>query len=155
MLKKGYGFANLEWNIPNDSTTKFSIASVTKQFTAAAILLLEERDELSTDDLVKKHLPEAPDSWNQITILHLITHTAGLHSYTDSDLLDFFKPLKKLVCTPENLMGLFANLPLEFEPGEKVAYSNSGYVVLGESSKKSAGNHTLTFFRRTSSNRWA
>jgi CubicO group peptidase (beta-lactamase class C family) len=68
LLSKGYGSANLEWNIPNSPTTKFRLGSVTKQFTAASILLLEERGKLKTDDPVKKFVPDAPAAWDKITI---------------------------------------------------------------------------------------
>ena len=75
LFSKGYGWADVEWNIPNSPTTRFQIASVTKQFTAAAILLLEERGKLKIDDLVKKYLPDAPASWDKITIYNLLTMT--------------------------------------------------------------------------------
>ncbi|MHB8217407.1 MAG: serine hydrolase domain-containing protein [Candidatus Sulfotelmatobacter sp.] len=78
LFSKSYGWADLEWNIPNSPTARFQIASVTKQFTAAAIFLLEERGKLRTDDLVKKYLPDAPASWNKITIYNLLTLTSGL-----------------------------------------------------------------------------
>jgi CubicO group peptidase (beta-lactamase class C family) len=78
LFSKSYGWADLEWNIPNSSTTRFQIASVTKQFTAASILLLEDRGKLKTDDLVKKYLPEAPASWHKITIYNLLTMTSGI-----------------------------------------------------------------------------
>src|SRR5215475_2616657 len=75
LLSKGYGFANLEWGIPNSPTTKFRLGSITKQFTAACILLLEERGKLKTDDLVNKYIPNAPRAWGKIAIFHLLTHT--------------------------------------------------------------------------------
>jgi CubicO group peptidase (beta-lactamase class C family) len=68
LLDKGYGYANLEWQVPNSPDTKFRLGSITKQFTAACILLLEERGKLKTDDLVKKYLPDAPAAWDHITI---------------------------------------------------------------------------------------
>ena len=68
LFSKGYGSANLEWNVPNSPDTKFRLGSVTKQFTAASILLLEERGKLSVKDPVKKHLPDAPAAWDKITI---------------------------------------------------------------------------------------
>ena len=71
MLDKGYGFANLEWNIPDSPKTKFRLGSITKQFTAASILLLEERGKLSVNDLVKKYMPDAPPTWDKITIYNL------------------------------------------------------------------------------------
>src|SRR5271154_3181795 len=78
LLDKGYGYANLEWQIPNAPEAKFRLGSVTKQFTAACILLLEERGKLKTDDLVKKYLPDAPASWDKITIYNLLTMTSGI-----------------------------------------------------------------------------
>src|SRR5229473_8283761 len=78
LFSKGYGAANLEWAIPNTPSTKFRLGSVTKQFTAASILLLEERGKLKVDDPVKKYLPAAPAAWNKMTIFHVLTHTAGI-----------------------------------------------------------------------------
>jgi|SRR5882762_10318059 len=78
LLSKSYGYADLVWNIPNSPTTRFQIASMTKQFTAASILLLEDRGKLKTDDLVKKYLPDAPVAWDKITIYNLLTHTSGI-----------------------------------------------------------------------------
>jgi hypothetical protein len=85
LFSKGYGSANLEWNIPNTPTTKFRLGSVTKQFTAAAILLLEERGKLKVEDPVKKHYPDAPAAWDKITLFHLLTHTSGIPNYTYPD----------------------------------------------------------------------
>src|SRR4051812_10000023 len=78
ILSKSYGMADLEWRVPNSPSTRFNIASMTKQFTAASILLLEDRGKLKTDDFVKKYLPDAPPSWDKITIYHLLTHTSGI-----------------------------------------------------------------------------
>src|SRR4026207_2317280 len=77
ILNKGYGSANLEWDIPNTPTTKFRLGSITKQFTAASILLLEERGKLKLDDPIKKFVPDAPGEWDRITIYNLLTHTSG------------------------------------------------------------------------------
>jgi CubicO group peptidase (beta-lactamase class C family) len=82
LFSKGYGFANLEWKIPNTPDTKFRLGSVTKQFTAASILLLEERGKLSITDPVKKYMPDAPAAWDKITIRHLLTHTSGIPNFT-------------------------------------------------------------------------
>src|SRR5438046_1298635 len=82
ILSKGYGVANLEWDIPNTPSTRFRLGSITKQFTAASILLLEERGKLKVDDLVKKYLPDAPAAWDKIIIVHLLTHTSGIPSFT-------------------------------------------------------------------------
>src|SRR5262245_33949170 len=78
IFSKSYGMADLEWSVPNSPTTRFNIASMTKQFTAAAILLLEDRGKLKTNDSVKKYLPDAPSAWDKITIYHLLTHTSGI-----------------------------------------------------------------------------
>jgi len=82
ILDKGYGFANLEWDIPNSPSTKFRLGSITKQFTAASILLLEERGKLSVSDPVKKYMPDAPAAWDKITIFNLLTHTSGIPNFT-------------------------------------------------------------------------
>lgn len=82
LFSKGYGSADLEWNIPNTPNTKFRLGSVPKQFTAASILLLEERGKLSINDPVKKYLPDAPAAWDKMTIYHVLTHTAGIPNFT-------------------------------------------------------------------------
>ena len=83
LYSKGYGSANLEWDVPNSPNTKFRLGSVTKQFTAASILLLEERGKLSVSDPVKKYMPDAPAAWDKITIFHLLTHTSGIPNFTE------------------------------------------------------------------------
>src|ERR1700730_6447271 len=82
LLDKGYGSANLEWDVPNSPSTKFRLGSLTKQFTAASILLLEERGKLNVDDPLKKYLPDSPAAWEKITIFHLLTHTSGIPNFT-------------------------------------------------------------------------
>src|SRR5450755_2352332 len=78
LFSKSYGWADAEWNIPNSSTSRFNIASVTKQFTAASILVLEERGKLKTEDPIKQYLPDAPAAWDKITIFNLLTMTSGI-----------------------------------------------------------------------------
>ncbi len=136
LFSKGYGSANLEWNIPNDSTTKFRLGSVTKQFTAASILLLEDRGKLKVDDPVKKYLPNAPAAWDKVTIYHLLTHTSGIPSFTE---FPDYAPTEAIPTTPEKLVARFRNKPLEFQPGDKFKYSNSGYVLLGYLIEKVSG----------------
>jgi CubicO group peptidase (beta-lactamase class C family) len=82
VLDKSYGFANVEWQVPNTPESKFRLGSITKQFTAASILLLEQQGKLSTDDLVKKYMPDAPAAWDKITIYQVLTHTSGIPSFT-------------------------------------------------------------------------
>jgi CubicO group peptidase (beta-lactamase class C family) len=81
LLDKGFGSANLEWDVPNTPTTKFRLGSLTKQFTAASILLLEERGRLKVDDPVKKYLPDAPAAWDRITIFHSLLHSLGFPNF--------------------------------------------------------------------------
>jgi len=82
VFSKGYGSANLEWDVPNSPATKFRLGSITKQFTAASILLLEERGKLNVNDPVKKYMPDAPAAWDKITIFHVLTHTSGIPNFT-------------------------------------------------------------------------
>ncbi len=144
LLSKGYGSANLEWNIPNSPSTKFRLGSVTKQFTAASILLLEERGKLKTDDLVKKWMPDAPAAWDKITIFHLLTHTSGIPSFTG---FPDYASLEPFATTPEKLVARFRDKPLEFEPGEKWNYSNSGYALLGYLIEKASGESYEKFLQ--------
>jgi CubicO group peptidase (beta-lactamase class C family) len=136
LLSKGYGSANLEWNIPNTSLTKFRLGSITKQFTAASILLLEERGKLKVEDPIKKYLPDAPAAWDKMTVFHVLTHTAGIPSYTNSP---EYPKLEPFPITPAQIVALFRDKPLDFTPGERMQYSNSGYVLLGYLIEKISG----------------
>lgn len=142
VFEKSYGDANLEWNIPDDSSTKFRIGSMTKQFTAASILLLEERGKLSTDDYVKKYMPDAPASWEKITIYNLLTHTSGIPSFTS---FPDYHASEATPATPKSLVDRFRDKPLDFQPGEKWSYSNSGYVLLGYLLEKISGQSYSNF----------
>ena len=126
LLSKGYGSANLEWNISNTPDTKYRLGSITKQFTAAAVLLLEERGKLKIEDPIKNYLPDSPPAWDKITIYHVLTHTSGIPSFTASP--EYLK-LRLFPHTSAQLVALFRDKPLEFTPGEKMNYSNSGYVL--------------------------
>lgn len=135
VLNKSYGWADAEWSIPNSPSTRFAIASITKEFTAASILLLEERGKLKTDDLVKKYLPDVPASWDKITIYHLLTHTSGI---PDAGVEYDSGPPEKMVLHDK---------PLEFQPGENWKYSNMGYVVLGYVLERLSGQTYEEFVR--------
>jgi len=144
LLDKGYGFANLEWNIPDSPKTKFRLGSITKQFTAASILLLEERGKLKVDDPVKKYMPDAPAVWDRITIFNLLTHTSGIPNFTSfSD----YRKLEPFSATPEELVTRFRDKPLDFQPGERWSYSNSGYVLLGYLIEKISGESYAQFLQ--------
>ena len=135
LFSKSYGYADLEWNIPNSSTTRFNIASMTKQFTAAAILLLEDRGKLRTDDPVKKYLPDAPVSWAKITVYNLLTHTSGI---SEDSAHDDVGPPHKLT---------FSDKPLNFQPGEEWGYVNMGYLILGYLIEKISGQTYADFLQ--------
>ncbi len=142
LLSKGYGSASLELDVPNAPATKFRIGSITKQFTAASILLLEERGKLATSDLIKKHLPDAPAAWDGITLHHLLTHTSGIPNFTG---LKEYATLRGISTTVDKTIAVFRDKPLDFPPGEKMAYSNSGYLVLGHVIEKLSGGSYEAF----------
>jgi CubicO group peptidase (beta-lactamase class C family) len=129
VLKQGVGLADISTNAANTPSTRFLIGSVAKAFTAAAILQLEEKGKLRLSDPIVKYLPEYPAKTGaRITIHHLLSHTSGVPEAATSpqQLGDISKPKK-----PQDLMALFKDRQLDFEPGEKYQYSNSGYVILG------------------------
>jgi len=121
-----YGLANLELNVPVKSETVFEIGSITKQFTAAGILLLAQDGKLSVDDPISRHLKNTPSSWTNITIRHLLSHTSGIKSYTG---LTGFELTRHL--TQEQFIRAIGEQPLEFQPGESWKYCNSGFNLLG------------------------
>jgi CubicO group peptidase (beta-lactamase class C family) len=127
LVCKGYGMANIEHGILNTPKTKFRIGSITKQFTAMAIMQLQQKGFLSTEDPLTKFLPDYPDG-DKITIHHLLTHTSGVVNFTSLPELEDFKILKLPV---KRTIELFKNKPLDFEPGTSYRYSNSGYILLG------------------------
>jgi CubicO group peptidase (beta-lactamase class C family) len=136
LIDQGYGSANLDWGIPNAPDTRFRLGSLTKQFTAASILLLEQRGKLSTSDLVKKYVPEAPPSWDRMTLYEVLTHTAGIPDFTS---FPDYRTTEWKPAAPAELVARFIRRPLEFEPGTQYRYSNSGYVLLGYILEKVAG----------------
>jgi CubicO group peptidase (beta-lactamase class C family) len=144
VLSKGYGSANLEWNIPNTPSTKFRLGSITKQFTAACILLLEERGKLKIEDPVKKYMADAPAAWDKITIYNLLTHTAGIPNFTS---FPDYATTQALPSPAEKTVARFRDKPLDFEPGSKFSYSNSGYVLLGYLIEKVSGQSYEKFVR--------
>jgi CubicO group peptidase (beta-lactamase class C family) len=144
IVSKGYGLADVEWNIPNSPSARFRVASITKQFTAAAILLLEERGRLQIDDLVKTHLPEAPASWDRITLFHLLTHTAGFPGLLPT-LTGRQAPVESADGTVAGYVTALMQRPLESQPGERFNYTNAGYFVLGHLIQKLTGQSYETF----------
>lgn len=124
LKEKGYGYANLEHKVPVKPETVFQSGSIGKSFTAALILLLERDGKLSLDDPIARHLPDIPASWDKITIRHLLNHTSGLGDPYDR--IDFRKDY-----SDEELIALESKVAQRFAPGEKWAYSNTGYHLLG------------------------
>jgi CubicO group peptidase (beta-lactamase class C family) len=141
VVDKAYGMANLEWDVPNTTTTKFRLGSITKQFTAAAILLLEERGKLKLDDRVKTYLPDSPMAWDRITIFNLLTHSAGIPNFTS---WPDYNTIKLSARTADAAVAAFRDRPLDFGPGEEMRYSNSGYLALGAIIEKAARQTAAT-----------
>ena len=127
LVRKGYGLANHSEELPNDPSTIFRIGSVTKQFTALAIMQLQEQGKLDVQDVVHAYLPDYPHG-DQITIHHLLTHTSGIPNFTAFS--DFLSTMDQPVTVEQN-MDKFKDMPLNAEPGGVFSYSNSGYIVLG------------------------
>jgi CubicO group peptidase (beta-lactamase class C family) len=128
LLEKGYGFKNKQTHLPNDTSTIFQIGSITKQFTSAIILQLQEQKKLSVHDYLSKYLPDFPNG-NKITIEQLLTHTSGVYNYTNDRV--FMRTRSAQPVSRDSLLGLFSNKPPDFQPGEKFNYSNSNYILLG------------------------
>lgn len=137
LLLKGYGFADLENDVPATAETVYRIGSVTKQFTAAAILRLAEQGRLSLDDTLQKFIPTFPSQGNRVTIRHLLNHTSGIRSYTS--LGAKWQRVIRNDLVPDSMIALFANEPFDFKPGTQWRYNNSGYFLLGAIIEKLSG----------------
>ncbi|MGF6575135.1 CubicO group peptidase (beta-lactamase class C family) [Paraburkholderia sp. GAS333] len=129
MLQGARGLANREFEVPNGRSTRFRIGSITKQFTAAVVLLLAEQRMVTLDDPVGRFLPETNNVWRDVTLRMLLCHRSGIPSYTSLE--SFPKEISKIDRTPREIIGLVRELPLDFAPGSRALYSNSGYTVLG------------------------
>lgn len=127
IYQKAFGKANLELNVEMETKNIFQLGSITKQFTAVAILMLEEDGKLSVDDVISKFIPDYPNG-NHIKIHHLLNHTSGIKDFTKMKSLS---QIAQLNLSPKELVDFFKNEPVDFQPGEKFEYNNSGYAVLG------------------------
>ena len=145
LLRQGFGLADREWNIAHRPSGKFRLGSLTKQFTAAAILQLVERGRLALDDRITRHFPEAPASWADVTLFHLLTHTSGIPSYTL--LPHFFAQEARRDRTPRKIIALTENMPLDFPPGSAFKYNNGAYVILGHVIELLTGQSYETYLR--------
>jgi CubicO group peptidase (beta-lactamase class C family) len=146
LLREAYGKANYELDVPNAADMKFRLGSITKQFTAMAVLILAEQGKLAVDDPISKHLENAPEAWEKITIRHLLTHTSGVPSYTGFP--QMMMRTVRMPATLDEVIATFQDKPLEFEPGEKFTYSNSGYILLGKIIERASGHDYETFLKR-------
>ena len=148
LISKGYGLADRENDVPNTSQTKFAIGSMGKAFTAMVIMMLQERGQLTVQDPICKYISDCPAAWKPIMLHHLLTHTSGIQSYTESDL-----PIQKNITacqifTLEEAMAILTALPQDFEPGTQFHYSNSGYYLLGAVIEKVSGESYETFIQQ-------
>lgn len=130
---KGYGLANVEHQVPVTADTIFQSGSLGKMFTAAGVMLLVEDGKIALADPIQKYLPDAPASWQAVTVRHLLTHTSGIGDYTNGP-LDLRKDY-----TEEQLASLTYDATLEFEPGARFKYSNTGYLLLGIVIRRASG----------------
>jgi len=144
IFKKGYGMANLEYGIPNTPSTVFHIASVSKQFTVFAILLLEKEGKLSLDDDIRKYIPEVPDFGSTITLRHLASHTSGMRDQWNLLVMAGWR--FDDVITKEHVMKLVAKQnDLNFSPGEELYYCNTGFTLLAEVVARVSGKSFAEF----------
>lgn len=129
LYKRGFGIADLEMNVANNPATVFRLGSITKQFTAIAILQLVEKGQLSLQDSVQKFIIDFPAKGHPITVEHLLTHTSGIKEFLAMDHSDPFVLRREF--SPKEIIDFFMNEPLEFTSGTQYSYSNSGYIILG------------------------
>lgn len=136
VFRQGYGLADLELGVPVAPDMVFRLGSITKQFTAVAVLLLAQEGRLGLQDEITRFLPDYPTAGRKITVEHLLTHTSGIRSYTD---MPEWLPLWRKDMTVKELIDLFKDKPMGFDPGTSWAYNNSGYVLLGAIIEKASG----------------
>jgi len=145
---RGYGLADIELNVRATEDTVYEIGSNTKQFTAAAVMMLVEQGKIALDDKITKYFPEAPESWSSITVRHLLSHTSGIQNHVAvPGWLNVFKTSITSETTParDELLKMFFKLPLEFQPGETWSYDNTGYYLLGIIIEKASGKSYWEF----------
>lgn len=145
LFRKGYGMANLELGVPVEPDMVFRLGSITKQFTAVAVLMLAEQGKLSLSDEITKFLPDYPTKGHKITVEHLLNHTSGIKSYTS---MPEWLALWRKDTTVKELIDLFKDQPMDFAPGEKWSYNNSGYFLLGAIIEKASGQTYQDFVEK-------
>ncbi len=144
IVSRGYGMADIELNVPNAPDYVFRLGSVTKQFTGMSIAMLQERGKLSVSDPMCKYISDCPDAWKPITINQLLRHTSGVTNYTA---FPDFARTTVLPTTTAEMVEKLKKPPLDFEPGAKMSYSNSGYFLLGVIIEKASGKTYADFLQ--------
>jgi CubicO group peptidase (beta-lactamase class C family) len=134
-IEESYGLANVEYQQPVEKDSIFEIGSISKTFTAIGILILQEEGKLSVNDKITNYFPQYP-GWNEITLKHLLQHTSGIKDLTDTEP---FKSNQGKDYTPQEVVAAIAREPLDFEPGQKAKYSNTGCIILGLIIEKMTG----------------
>ena len=142
---EGYGLANVELNVPVTPQSAFHTESLGKTFTAVGVMILVEEGKVELDDKVTKYFPGSP-GWKDVTVRHLLTHTSGIPDHVaefgGAPFIDFRQDY-----TEDELIRLIAARPLDFEPGEKRIYCNSGYVILGALIRRVTGKPWAAFLQ--------
>ena len=144
VFARGYGLANVELNVAATPETVYEIGSITKQFTATAVMMLVEEDKIALDDKITEHLSGLPEAWTGITVRHLLTHTSGIRNVNS---LPGFARLRMTPGSQQKLVRILEASSLQFEPGSKWAYCNTGYQLLGWIIEKASGVPYATFLK--------
>ena len=143
IVSKSYGLANVELDVPNSANTVFRLASITKQFTAASVMMLQERGKLNTGDPICKYLIDCPAAWQPVTIRHLLTMTGGIPNVTGADL----GLITSLPVSWEQWLAAVKKKPLDFVPGEDFKYANGNYTLLGFIIERVSGKSYAEFLQ--------
>ncbi|WP_414541464.1 serine hydrolase domain-containing protein [Nostoc sp. CCY0012] len=144
LVRKGYGEADRKKHLVNTAQTKFRLGSLTKQFTAMATLILQAQGKLNVRDPICTYLADCPTRWQKITLHHLLTHTSGIPDFAG---FPDYQTTQGSPSSPTQTIARFKDKPLDFQPGEKFSYSNSGYVVLGAIIEQASGKRYETFLQ--------
>ncbi len=143
LYAKAFGYASLAGNVPASTNTRYAVGSISKQFTAAALLLEQEKGKLSLDDKVSKYLPELTRA-DEVTVRNLLSHTSGYEDYAPQD---YLIPEWTKSTTPADILNRWAKKPLNFDPGTQWQYSNTNYVIAGEILEKVSGQQLVPFLK--------
>ena len=147
VFRRAYGLADREWEIPNTPQTHFRIGSLTKAFTAAAVLKLAEAGRLGLDDPIRRWVPSVPEAWAGVSLRHLLQHRSGIINFTA--LPNYYDQIARVDHTPAQIVALTSGDPLLFPPGERFEYSNTNYVLLGMVIEAASGLSYEAYLRET------